>query len=82
MQRYGHKLNIHAVGKQLVATCQCTKWRRALPVSDNRALMILVGVLAAKHDRHLDRLGHPSAENYVSNDSLPVLPDFDRSPQG
>ncbi len=75
MQRYGHKLNIEAVGAQLVATCECRNWHRALPVTDSQTLMILVGVLAEKHGRHLERLGRPSAADYVSNDALPVLSD-------
>ncbi len=82
MQRYGHKLTIEAVGKQLVATCECGKWHRVLPLSDDHALMILVGVLTEKHGRHLERLGRPSAENYVSNDALPALPDMDALIQG
>jgi hypothetical protein len=74
MQRYGHKLTITPVGKQLIATCECGKWRRAVPVSDHNALIMLVGELTAKHDRHLDRLGRPVAPD-ASADAMPALPD-------
>jgi hypothetical protein len=73
MQRYGHKLTIDSVDKRLVATCECGKWRRAVSLSAD-AVMNLVAILTGKHDRHLERLGRPSAGN-PSEDALPVLRD-------
>jgi hypothetical protein len=80
MQRYGHKLTITTIGTHLVATCECGKWRRGLPLSDDKPLSTLVGALTGKHNRHLERLGRPSAMDSASHDALPVLPDNDAQP--
>lgn len=74
MPRQGHKLTINTVGKQLIATCECGQWRRALPLPNGADLVNLVGVLTAKHDRHVDRLGRPPSAD-ASADNLPTLPD-------
>jgi hypothetical protein len=81
MPRYGHKLNIERDGHQLIAACECGMWHRVLPLSANRAMTTLIAVLTERHDRHLERLGRPSAEGYVSNDALPALPDMDGLPE-
>jgi hypothetical protein len=77
MPRQGHKLTILPVGNQLVATCECGNWCRTVRVCDNKPLPTVVAVLSGKHNRHLDRLGRPSAATNASNDSMPVLPEGD-----
>jgi len=73
MQRQGHKLTITTVDKRLVAACECGKWRRTLSVVSGKPLASLVAVVMGKHERHLQRLGSPSAAD--SSGSMPVLPD-------
>jgi hypothetical protein len=73
MQRRGHNLTIAQTEGQLVATCECGRWRRMLPVSRLVPLRSAVAQLAGRHERHLIRIATPAME--ASEDELPTLPD-------
>jgi hypothetical protein len=72
----GHNLAIAQTSGQLVATCECGKWRRTLPVARNTSLQTLVAELGGRHERHLDRMQRRGAVE-ASEDDLPTLPDGD-----
>jgi hypothetical protein len=69
-----HNLTIAQTGGHLVATCECGRWRRTLPVARNTSLPTLVAEIAEKHERHLNRVRHQGAVE-ASEDEVPTLPD-------
>ena len=73
MQRKGHNLSIAQTGGQLVASCECGRWRRTLTMYRGMSLPTVVAQLATRHERHLGRLRKPGVE--ASDDDLPTLPD-------
>ncbi len=71
---YGHRLDLQRLNNDIVALCQCGKWRKIMPLSDERELKLLVSQLMGEHYRHVDSLGRPSAMDARGAGS-PVLPD-------
>ncbi len=75
VQPIGHRLQVARDGDQLVARCECGRWRRALPGANEEPLLLLVARLTGKHEQHLGRVGRLPAEDNASTDTLPRFPD-------
>jgi hypothetical protein len=73
MKQLGHNYTIAQRDGELVAACDCGRWRRKLPVSRGMSLPVAVAELAGRHERHLNRLGKQTVE--ASEDDLPIIPD-------
>jgi hypothetical protein len=73
MQPLAHNFTIAQKDGELIAACECGRWRRTLPLSRGMSLPVAVAELAGRHERHLNRLGKATVE--ASDDDLAVFAD-------
>jgi hypothetical protein len=70
----GHKLSMMREGNDIIAACQCGKWRQAVPLAEENDLQTLVGRLVGAHCRHVDSWSKPSVDLTTASCRLPPAP--------